>query len=381
MLDGRREMIVFRADASIRIGAGHVARCLSLARALRERGLQSAFVCRAGHGEPSAFIASQGFDLRRIASIAAPAETEAVLPASEQAADAAETVAAMKDLAGDVSWIVADHYGLSAHWEKIVAEHAASVMVIDDLANRPHACDLLLDQNHYADAERRYEGLVPPGCRLFLGPRHVLLRPEFTEAKARLRERDGTVRRILVAFGGSDESGQTIKTLNALRGLDLADIAIDVVAGASNPRRDALRALCASIPRCTYHEQVDYMARLIADADLSIGAGGAMTWERCALGLPTLSVVTAPNQLRTTVDTAAVGATLFLGESHALDTERIAAAVAAVIANPARNREISVSALDLVPMVDGASRMAQALSSFGRAAAPRHARTNPAGHS
>lgn len=372
-------LIVFRADASTRIGSGHIARCLTLAGALREHGMRCAFVCRAGPGEPSGFIASRGFEVRTLETIPAAARIEAVLTDSEQIADAQQTIAAVANLDAEISWIVADHYGLGAAWEETVAAHAERVMVIDDLANRRHACDLLLDQNYYA-RENRYEGLVPARCKLFLGPRHVLLRTEFAEAKAGMRRRDGTVKRVLVAFGGSDESGETIKALHGLSVLGLDGIAIDVVAGGSNPHRDALRALCASIPGCVYHEQIDYMAKLIADADLALGAGGAMTWERCALGVPALTVVTAPNQRQTTVDTAALGAAIFLGEAQALDSDAIGAAVASCIADPARNRAISERAFELVPAADGAAYMAHQMTSFGLAKTPLHNQSHSAGH-
>jgi UDP-2,4-diacetamido-2,4,6-trideoxy-beta-L-altropyranose hydrolase len=367
--------VVFRADASTRIGSGHIARCLTFAVALRERGMRCVFVCRAGPGEPSGFIASRGFEVRTLDETPAAARVEALLTDREQAADAAQTLAAVEP-GGASGWFVVDHYGLGTVWEEAAAARGAKVMVIDDLANRRHTCDLLLDQNYYA-RQGRYDALVPPHCKLYLGPRHVLLRPEFSEAKACMRPRDGTVKRILIAFGGSDESGETMK---ALHGVRASGLAIDVVSGASNPHREALRALCADIPGCVYHEQVDYMARLIAQADLALGAGGAMTWERCALGVPALTVVTAPNQRQTTVDTAALGAAIFLGEATALDSAAIGAAVAAAVADPARNRAISERAFELVPAADGAAYMAHAMTSFDSAEAPLQNQPYPAGH-
>jgi UDP-2,4-diacetamido-2,4,6-trideoxy-beta-L-altropyranose hydrolase len=192
----------------------------------------------------------------------------------------------------------------------------------------------------------------------------VLLRPEFAAAKSQLRERDGTVRRILVTFGANDPGGETFKALAALRSLELTEVAVDVVAGAGNPRRDELRQTCDALPGCSYHEGIDYMARLIGDADLALGAGGATTWERCVLGLPSLTVVIAPNQLETTVDTAHAGAIRFLGRSDDVTAADIRSAVAAAIADPAGNRELSARAMALVPTVDGAARLADTLSRY-----------------
>jgi UDP-2,4-diacetamido-2,4,6-trideoxy-beta-L-altropyranose hydrolase len=257
---------------------------------------------------------------------------------------------------------VVDHYGLDASWELRVAPHTQRILVIDDLANRRHECDALLDQNYYAGLERRYDGLVPRDCRLHLGPAHVLLRREFRVERAAMRERDGVVRRILVAFGSSDESGETIKALAALRSLRRIGVAIDVVAGATNPRRDDVRSLCAALENCTYHEQVDYIARLIGAADLGLGAGGSAMWERCVLGLPSLTAVTAANQLHTAVATSAAGAIVLLGEANAVTADAIAEAVVNAIDHPSTNREITKCALNLVPSAGGADRLAAAMS-------------------
>lgn len=363
-------VIVFRTDASIEIGNGHVVRCLTLANELRECGLRSVFVCGTQAGDSSRLIEGKGFRVLKLA----PAHVnhrdagshnvaiESQWQDRDQERDAAQTIAAINNLSEHVTWTVVDHYGLGTKWERMVTPHCAGMLVIDDLANRQHQCAILLDQNYYTGLERRYEGLVPRSCRLFLGPCYALLRPEFRAAKSAMRERDGTVRKILISFGSNDPSGETIKALFALRALNLCEVAVDVVVGASNPRRDDVKNLCSTIASCNYHEQIDYMARLILEADLALGAGGATTWERCALGLPSLTIVIADNQLQTTLDTAAAGAIVFLGRSRDLNAGDIAAAVNAAMANPERNRELSRSAICLVPTSDGARRLAQALA-------------------
>jgi UDP-2,4-diacetamido-2,4,6-trideoxy-beta-L-altropyranose hydrolase len=221
-------------------------------------------------------------------------------------------------------------------------------MVIDDLANRPHECDLLLDQNYYRDLDSRYQGLVPEQCVTLLGPEYVLLRPEFTQARARLRARDGTVRRILVFFGGSDPTNETEKVMEALSLLGRPDIEVDVVVGLANPKRDAIQALCGALPNVSFHCQVSNMAELILNADLGVGAGGAAMWERCYLGLPTITVVFAANQARTTEDVATTGAIEYLGWSGRLSPADYAHALGESIGNPARTRQIGELALRVV---------------------------------
>jgi len=170
------------------------------------------------------------------------------------------------------------------------------VRSIDDIADRVHDCDLLLDQNFYENLESRYDGLVPAWCKKLLGPKYALLRPEFREARKNLRKRDGHVKRIMVFFGGSDPTNETAKALEAIRMLNRPDIAVDVVVGSANPNKDKINKLCASITNVNYHCQVSNMAKLMADADLFIGGGGSTVWERCCLGLPSLIISTARNQ-------------------------------------------------------------------------------------
>jgi UDP-2,4-diacetamido-2,4,6-trideoxy-beta-L-altropyranose hydrolase len=221
-------------------------------------------------------------------------------------------------------------------------------MVIDDLADRSHDCDLLLDQNYYHNQRQRYEGLLSEQCLALLGPSYVLLRPEFAEAKKQSKERDGTIKHILVFFGGSDPTNQTEVVLTALQQFHKSDISIDVVVGLTNTNRMVIQKLCEKLPNAAYHCSVSNMAELILKADLGIGAGGSTMWERCYLGLPTITVVSAPNQVHTTEDLANVGAIEYLGWSDLLSPNEYACAIKAAIANPRRIKQISDVALGVM---------------------------------
>ena len=279
--------------------------------------------------------------------------------------DAKATLEAAGKLFPDgLDWLVVDHYGLDATWEHLLRPHVRKLMVIDDLANRPHDCDLLLDQNYYHDLDRRYHRLVPEQCVTLLGPAYVLLRPEFADARQRLRLRDGSVRRILVFFGGSDPANQTQVAVEALKLLDRPDIGVDVVVGAANPNRDAIQALYNQLPNVTFHCQVSNMAELILNADLGVGAGGTAMWERCCLGLPTITVIFAANQERTTEDVAALGAIEYLGWSSQLRPEDYARAISGMIENPQRTRQIGNAAVGVLQ--PGNTSLLEAMHCLGR---------------
>jgi UDP-2,4-diacetamido-2,4,6-trideoxy-beta-L-altropyranose hydrolase len=346
--------VLVRADASVEIGSGHLMRCLTLAEQLRGEGAEVAFVCRDLPGGMFDMLHSRGYRFAKLA------ETEA--DKVSQQSDAAETIEAAEQLfPGEINWLVVDHYRLDKAWESLLRPHTGKLMVIDDLANRPHDCDLLLDQNYYRDMERRYQGLVPGQCVALLGPKYVLLRPEFAAARGSLRARDGSVRRILVFFGGSDPANQTGKALDAIKRIRQPGISVDVVVGAGNPHRHEIESRCLEMPGVQYHCQISNMAELIGAADIALGAGGATTWERCALGLPTLTVVFADNQLQTTLDLEQIGVTEFLGWADKITASSLAQAIERLIENPARLKNLSERAREVMREWQGAEAIISAM--------------------
>lgn len=364
--------VAFRADASVQIGSGHVMRCLSLADELRARGAETYFIGRTLPGHLGALIRERGHHAALLPPPAplallpsAPAEEEGdAAPAHAEwlgvpwPQDAADTARALQ-AAGDFDWLVVDHYAVDARWENSLRRTGRSTLVIDDLADRPHDCDLLLDVN-LQEPEGRYAGLVPAWCRQLLGPPYALLRPQFAAARPAPARRDGRVARLLVFFGGSDHDNLTGQALTALAELGRDDLAVDVVLGASNPRRSELEALCAPLPQVTCHFNAD-MAALMAAADLAIGAAGVTTWERACLGLPALVVTIAANQRPTAACAARRGILTWLGDAHEITAATLAAALRAALAAPATLMEQSRRGMELVDG-GGAARVAAMMS-------------------
>lgn len=302
--------LVFRADASATIGGGHVMRCLTLAEHLRRRGADIAFVCRTAPGHLCDLLEQRGFAVHR-------------LPATpfEWRADAADTLAALGP--GAIDWLVADHYGIGREWESALRPAAARIMAIDDLADREHDCDLLLDQNLVADGASRYQARVGPRCALLLGPRFALLQPAYAGLRARLPPRAGPVKRLFVFFGGADNANLTGRALDAFLAIGRADVALDVVMPAGAVHLARVRAQVAPHPNITLHQCLPTLAGLMAKADLAIGAGGATSWERLCLGLPALVVTLADNQRALTAELDRLGLVQWLGDAATLGRDDI----------------------------------------------------------
>lgn len=210
-----------------------------------------------------------------------------------------------------VEWVVADHYAVDAEWEAAVSAHGERIMVIDDLADRKHHCDLLVDQTLGRSAAA-YNHLVPTETRLLCGSEFAILRPQFEalrEHSIRRRKGMSEVRQILVSLGGADAENITGTVLNMLASTELPDgCRIKVVLGWQSPwaeqiRRDAAKSNSA----IEVLQGVEDMASLMAESDLAIGAAGSSTWERCCLGLPTIVIVLAENQRAIAKELAANG--------------------------------------------------------------------------
>jgi UDP-2,4-diacetamido-2,4,6-trideoxy-beta-L-altropyranose hydrolase len=334
-----KKNVLFRVDASVAIGSGHLMRCLTLAERLRVDGNEVAFVCSDLPGALFELLDSKEIRFEKISQMSN----------SSQKIDALMTIDAAHQLFPDgVDWLVVDHYELDAEWERLIRTIADNVFVIDDLANRAHDCDLLLDQNYYINLESRYNGLLPDSCSKLLGPSFVLLRDEFDTQKRTLRERDGSIKRILVFFGGSDHTNQTQRVLDALNLLQLKDIEIDVVVGISNPHLESIKTYCAQSSALNFYCQVSNMAELISKADLAIGAGGSVMWERCFLGLPSITVVFAKNQERTTEDLSSTGAIKYLGWADKIEVKDYAESIMYFLSHPEHVKNMSNCALSIV---------------------------------
>lgn len=341
--------IAIRTDASVGIGSGHVMRCLALADRLQERRAEIIFLCRELEGDLRALIIKRGFGLRTL-----PRSPEFTLDWRQDARQTLEVLAAYERC---FDWLIADHYQLHREWELMVRSKVTRLLVIDDMADRPHACDLLLNQN-LTRQPRRYVTLLPSRCQQLIGPEYALLRQEFSIARTTTMPRDGRLRRILVFFGGGDVDNETAKALRGLALLDRNDLTIDVVVGSANPHREEVRALCAILANANFHWQIGNMAELMARADLAIGAGGSATWERCCVGLPALTAILADNQLELTEVAADSGVLLNLGWAQQLTAENYAETIAALDA--VELQKMSLSAWELVDGL-GAAKVSEVL--------------------
>ncbi|UWQ95891.1 UDP-2,4-diacetamido-2,4,6-trideoxy-beta-L-altropyranose hydrolase [Rhodobacteraceae bacterium M385] len=310
--------VVFRADASVMIGTGHVMRCLTLADALRARGAHCHFVTRALAGHPGALIEARGF---AVSLLPEPSDDTEIAgpPAHANWAgvtwqqDLEETL----DVVSTADWLIVDHYAFDARWQRGFAGRIARVMVIDDLADRPHHAALLLDQN-LGSAASDYRGLLPVDCSCLIGPRFALLRPEFAAQRAEslAQRKDRKPSHLMITMGGMDANDATSSVLRVLAGIALpTEARLSIVMGSRAPALERVQALAAEMPwPSEVLVDVQNMAELMTGADLAIAAAGSTTWELCCLGVPSVLVQTADNQAGAVTAMSKAGAALSPGD-------------------------------------------------------------------
>jgi UDP-2,4-diacetamido-2,4,6-trideoxy-beta-L-altropyranose hydrolase len=282
-------------------------RCLTLADALRKKGAKVIFLCHEHPGNINQLIEQKNFNIYKLPisdgkekiadTISPPKLPHAQWLGASQHQDALQCEQLLQDFKPD--WLVVDHYAIDCYWQRILKPHYQKLMVIDDLADRQHDCDLLLDQTFGRNAID-YKPLVPARAKLLLGASYALLRPEFAEWRdfSLKRRVNPELKTLLITMGGVDADNVTGRVLTALRDCILpSGLKITVVMGRSAPWLEHVKHLARQIPNPTEVKvNVANMAEIMAHSDLAIGAAGSTSWERCCLGLPSLMVVLAENQ-------------------------------------------------------------------------------------
>ncbi|MCP1143747.1 UDP-2,4-diacetamido-2,4,6-trideoxy-beta-L-altropyranose hydrolase [Lysinibacillus endophyticus] len=335
--------IFIRVDASVEIGTGHVMRCLTYAHEQKKNGSVVVFICRKAQGDCIELIEQNGFEVHELPSV----NTSLWQYTKENwIIDANQTIKILEQF--EVKRVVIDHYSIDEKWEKMITPFTNEIMVIDDLANRKHYCDILLDQNFYLDMNTRYDGLVSSDTKLLLGPKYALLREEFKNARQKIKPFSGQVERVFIFFGGSDPTNETEKVLRAIKSLiEIYQLKVDVVVGNSNSKKKVIKELCKSIHGVMFHCQVNNMAELMARADLAIGAGGAATWERAYLLLPSIVITVADNQIEIAEGLHKKNIIFYLGTSFKVTELMIRNSMQQFLSNQSLVTKISDNCLSL----------------------------------
>lgn len=359
------ERVLIRADAGDRIGHGHLGRCATLARELIRLGADVTLVVGERLGATEA-IATRASSLEPLTVVTIPVpggaddDVQAAGPVwrrADQERDAALSRAAVAGGGPDV--VVIDHYRLDATWESAFRSAGARVLVIDDLADRRHDCDALVDMGVRDDPEQDYATLVDAGATRLFGPRYAVIDPAYAVAGARTEQerRQSGRARMVVAFGGSGSSQLSAAVLAAADCDRLRDLDVEVVVPRPLRLDDPLAVALSQRSDVVVHQSPDGLTAILSGADLAVGAGGVTTWERLAAGVPSIVITTASNQEPSTQRLASDGLLLHLGSAEDVDPMRLRDAIIRLVEDASQRARMRAAGCALVD-ADGARRVA-----------------------
>lgn len=317
---GHSVRMLIRADSAEHIGTGHIMRCLTLAKLLYKRGVSITFISKPHKGHCLDEVRAAGFKVIEL-PVTEPAKYEgswcphAKWLGGTELNDAEMSLAALQQVTlSERVIVVVDHFSLTSQWHDTVKEALnAKVVVIDGLADRALQCDVLIDPNLVLDAQKKWGGKIPKSTRLMIGPEYFPLRGEFTQISPILRK---SVKRVFVCFGGMDKDNATLFVCELLAKWNekLDDpVSVDVVIGKHHPHKQAIITFCGK-QDIELHVQASNISSLMSQADLAIGGGGTISWERCMMALPTVILTIAQNQVAQAIALEAKGAVVYVGD-------------------------------------------------------------------
>ena len=301
--------IVFRVDSGKGVGWGHIIRCSALAQRFKEKKYNISFIVRPHLNNISHILTKNGFNVFYLKN-----------KKYYWKEDAIQTKNIIKNI-DNIDWLVMDNYGLDVRWEKFVRSNVKKLMVIDDMTLRTHECDLLLDQNYYKNPNKLYSKFISKKSKILIGPKFALIRNNFYEKRKKLKLRNGKINRILISFGGSDNTYEILKVVNAITELDNKKINVDLLLPNPNKNYLKIQKLLSNFKNITMHYQNLDVAGLMINADLAVGAGGSSNWERCCLGLPSIVSISGKNQLQLTKELEEKGCIVNLGMSKKISSK------------------------------------------------------------
>ena len=275
-----KKNLFIRVDASPEIGIGHIMRCLTLAQELKNNFDKIIFLTRKDSGDFTETIMKNEFEV-----IFIPTNND-----SDIIKNLITTYSENKN------FLLIDHYDVDSNFESSLKNIFEKIFVIDDLANRKHDCDLLIDQNYYRDLNHRYKKLIQNDTITLLGSKYAIIRPEFRNINKKTIKKNSQIKKILVSFGGSDPTNECKKALDALCSIENNQFEIVAIVGIYNNKFERLKKLYEKYSNIKIYRHVNDLSRLMLNSDLFIGAGGTTTWERFYMGLPSIVIVISDDQ-------------------------------------------------------------------------------------
>jgi len=298
-----------RADGPFEIGTGHITRCIAIAEELKNSFTKIIFLTKKSTGDLIDVIEKSGFEVKILDS-----QTKQLIEDKYDFNNEIKIITTLlTQYESNLNFLLIDHFGIDTNYESPLRKIFKKIFVIDDLANRKHDCDLLIDQNYYKDINKRYSGLVPKNSITLLGPEYVILRSEFHNSQKVKYQKNILPKKIFVSYGGSDPTNESKKVLDAICSLKSRQFDVTVIAGIHNQNFEKLKKQFAEMKNIKIFLRVDNFSELLSSSELCFGAGGTTTWERLYLGIPSIVTIISPDQKESVEFLSSLGHIINLG--------------------------------------------------------------------
>ena len=325
--------ILFRLDANQVTGTGHFFRCLAIAQVFKSRGLESMFTGDIQGEYLSEILDTNGF---RYLDFSTNANIEN---------DAKDLLQILKK--EKITTVIVDDKVLDFKWEGLIRPYVQVLAVIDDRPKRKHNADILISPNLYKVGEKPFEGFVPIDCQVFVGPSSLPLRPEFISFSAD-KDVSKCVNRVGSFFGGADPGNQSGLILELAKLPQYSNLEFDILTGSLNPMNIELFQNAKNVDNVRIRTTVDNMAKFWSEVDVAFGSYGISTWERCALGVPTITSIQNSEQETDAEVLAQADAVIDIGNIETLSIEKLASSLDHLIWHPMRREAISINSRNIM---------------------------------
>jgi UDP-2,4-diacetamido-2,4,6-trideoxy-beta-L-altropyranose hydrolase len=351
--------MLIRADASPEIGTGHVMRCLALAQAWQDAGGKATFLMAQSTPSIQARLAAENFKLIPLSAF----------PGGNEDADFTNEYASRIE----AEWLTLDGYGFDTRYQEQIRNRERKLLCVDDAGKCDrYVADIVLNQNITASKT--------PYCRLgaqvLLGPSFCLLRREFAPWQKWHRKIPFVGRNVLVTLGGSTQAAAGVRVMESVGRANIESLRAVFVVGGSSMDVAALESCAAKFPeKISIRRDVSNMAKLMARADLAISAAGSTCWELCLLGLPSILLDVADNQIPVAIELERTGCMVYAGNGNIVSPDKLANTIEDLLLSKETRESLSHRCRQLVDGL-GAQRVVSAMR--GNVREPRSANTRSA---
>lgn len=255
-------------EGSANKGFGHITRCTSLYQAFKEKGVLPEFIV---NGDESVKELLEGLNYKIFNW----------LKKSESLFNLLQTT----------DTVVIDSYLADHGFYRKISEMVKVFVCIDDTERLTYPKGIVINSSAIEEDSKYFE---KEGVTYLFGSQYIPLRREFWEIpRKNIKE---AIENVLITFGGDDIRNMTPKVLRTLIN-NFPEIIKNVVIGRGFRNIKEIKSVVDDRADLIYYPDAKEMKEAMLGSDIAISAGGQTLYELARVGVPTIAIAVADNQL------------------------------------------------------------------------------------